>query len=308
MSGAGRATRRFGLGLLALAAATAAALAASFVLRPFWWFERLGKAALGRAGLERATLAGPRGAIAVWRGGRGPTLVLIHGANDQAGGFARIAAPLAAERRLVVFDLPGHGESAPGSGPLAIGDLAAGLATVVASEAGAGPVTLAGNSLGGYLALVHALRHPGQVAHVVLLNGAAIRAAPGVAVSLLPSNRAEAAATMEALTAAGSPRVPGYVLDDLVRRAPGSPLRRLLERPTEPELVLDERLAEIATPVTLIWGAADRYLPLAYAERVRGGLPRARLETLQACGHLPQRECPERLLAALLSALASPPG
>jgi pimeloyl-ACP methyl ester carboxylesterase len=57
----------------------------------------------------------------------------------------------------------------------------------------------------------------------------------------------------------------------------------------------------------LIWGASDRYLPPAYAQDVAARLPRARLELLPACGHVPQRECPERLLALLEPALTSPP-
>jgi pimeloyl-ACP methyl ester carboxylesterase len=292
----------FGLGALLLLV-----LAGSFLARPFWWFERLGKAALRSAGLGRTTIAGPRGPIAVWRGGQGPTLLLLHGSNDQAGGFARVAGPLAKRHRLVVPDLPGHGESAPVDGPLSVADLVAGVEAVAAAEPQGARLTLVGNSLGGYLALVYALRHPERVEQVVLVNGGAIRAAPGVEISLLPKTRDEARAALDALTAPETPRAAGFVLDDLVRRAPGSPLARMLAAPVDASLVLDDRLGEIRVPVTLIWGEADRYMPVSYAEAVESRLPAARLETLAGCGHVPQRECPERLLEALARAFAAPP-
>jgi pimeloyl-ACP methyl ester carboxylesterase len=302
-----RRVRRILLASLGLAALVLLVLAGSFLARPFWWFERLGKAALRSAGLERTTLAGPRGPIAVWRGGQGPTLLLLHGSNDQAGGFARVARPLAKRHRLLVPDLPGHGESAPAEGPLSVADLVAGVETVAAAEPEGTRLTLVGNSLGGYLALVYALRHPERVEQVVLVNGGAIRAAPGVEISLLPKSRDEARAALDALTAPETPRAAGFVLDDIVRRAPGSPLARMLQAPVDASLVLDDRLGEISVPVTLIWGEADRYMPIGYAETVRSRLPAARLETLAGCGHVPQRECPERLLQALARALAEPP-
>lgn len=291
-----------GLGLLVAVAAT---LALSFWLRPFWYFERLGKAALGGAGLKRAEIRAPRGRLVHWAGGSGPTVVLLHGANDQAGAWGRIAKPLARAHRLVVPDLPGHGESEPSAGPLAVGDLLTGVESLLRAETGR--VTLVGNSLGGFLAMLCAFRHPDRVAHVVLLNGAAIHSTPGAAISLLPRTRDEARRAVEALMAPASPRVPDFVLDDMVRRAPGSPLARLMRSSPDPTLSLDGRLGELATPVSLVWGEADRLMPVAYARTVEAQLPAAGLQTLPACGHVPQRECPERAAAAIERALQEPP-
>ena len=299
--------RRLVIGLVLGTAALIVALAASFLLRPFWWLERIGKSMLRSAGLERVELKGARGPLVYWRGGSGPTLVLLHGANDQAGAWARVAARLAQSRRLVVLDLPGHGESGPKDGPLSAGDLLRGVEQVVAAEAGHGRATLLGNSLGGYLAMLCAFRQPERVRQVILLNGAAIHSDPGVAINLLPRTRQEARAALEALTDPASPPAPGFLLDDLVRRGAGSPLARLLEAPEDPHLRLDERLGEMATPVTLVWGESDRLLPVAYAEEVRSRLTAARLEILPHCGHVPQRECPELAVAAIERALAEPP-
>jgi pimeloyl-ACP methyl ester carboxylesterase len=100
--------------------------------------------------------------------------------------------------------------------------------------------------------------------------------------------------------------VPAFVLDDIVRRAPGSPLERLLQSRFQ-EFALDGRLGEVNLPVTLLWGESDRLMPAAYAERIAKGLPIARLTPVPRCGHVPPRECPDRFLPLLEKALQTPP-
>lgn len=289
----------------ALVVAGLAVVGLLFRLRPLALFELLGRAGLRASGFRALHVAAPRGALTYFAAGRGPVLVLLHGANDQAGAWVRVARPLAMGRRVLIPDLPGHGRSAPFDGPLDVGDLVDGLDALLDAEARAQRVTLLGNSLGGFVALSEAQRRPERVAHVVLVNGAAVTEGGG-SVELLPRTRAEARQAIEKLTAPGAPRVPDFVLDDLVRRAPLSPLARLMRSPVR-DFALDDRLAELRVPVSLIWGQADQLLPPAYAERVRARLPVARLTLLPDCGHVPQRECPERLLAALEAALREPP-
>lgn len=269
-----------------------------------------GRATLRLSGFERVTVAAPAGPIAYFRKGSGPMLLFIHGANDQAGTWARIAPALAADHHVVVVDLAGHGDSAPADGPLRAGDLMAGIRAVVETERGSGKATLIGNSLGGWLALVHAFEHPDQVAHAVLVNGAIHRDdRSGAAVTLLPKTREDARHTMSVLMARNSPGVPDFVLDDLVRRAPTSPLARLLAQPESDvaSFLIDERLGELRVPVTLIWGEDDRLLSIDYARSAAARIPGARLEVLQACGHIPQRECAGALLTRLRESLARVP-
>jgi len=71
--------------------------------------------------------------------------------------------------------------------------------------------------------------------------------------------------------------------------------------------LLDGRLEEIEVPVDLVWGDADGLFTMDYARRLLDGLPRARLYAVEGCGHVPQRECPDKTLAALRGVLAAPP-
>jgi pimeloyl-ACP methyl ester carboxylesterase len=66
---------------------------------------------------------------------------------------------------VIVPDLPGHGESAPASGPLPISLLLKGLETAIGD---AGDFVLVGNSLGGWLSILYTLGHPERVKHLVL--------------------------------------------------------------------------------------------------------------------------------------------
>jgi len=270
--------------------------------RPFAVFAFQTRRALGAAGLERGTVASPIGEQVVFRGGSGPVLVLLHGAGDQAGTWSRIAPTLVKTHTLVVPDLAGHGGSAPAEGPISVPMLLDGIETVIRDAARERPATVAGNSLGAWLAMLVAHRHPEWVGRVVVVNGGAVKGHSEA--NLLPADRAEARRLMELLRDPGSPRVPDWVLDDVIRLARVGPLARFAAtRDTMEQFTLDGRLGELRVPVEIVWGASDRLMPLEYAERMRAELPDARLFPVERCGHAPQVECPDRLLAALRQAL-----
>jgi pimeloyl-ACP methyl ester carboxylesterase len=299
---------------LALVTGLACVLAGVTVWRfPLASLAWAGRSALRWSGFEKTQVATRFGHAVYFRAGRGTPLVFIHGVNDQAGTWARVAPSFTSDHRVIVVDLAGHGESDPRQGPLPMRDLIDGLSAVVDAEARDERVTLVGNSLGGFLALAHAVNHPGRVRQAILVNGAVDRGDNmRAAVILLPTSRDEARRTMAALMSPRSPRMPEFVLDDLVRRAPTSPLARLMAQPERAfdEFLIDDRLDRVRLPVTMIWGEDDRLLSVSYARQAAARLPDARLETLRDCGHMPQRECPGALLARLREALtraARPP-
>ena len=285
------------------------ALVGAMLFRPLATLETFERWRLSLAGMERVEVSGPRGPLVYWRGGAGPSVFFLHGANDQAGAWVRIIRPLLGSYRIFLVDLPGHGESGPADGPLSVKDLVDGVEVVVAAEAKDGRVTIVGNSLGGWLALIYADRHPDRVLQVVLVNGAAIRGDGSEAkVNLLPKTRAEARAAIQATMSPVNAAVPSFVLDDLVRRAPGSPLARLMTSPPPPEeYFIDARLGEFRTPVSLVWGEDDQVLPLSYAKKVTAALPASRLARIPACGHIPQRECADSMWRVLEVVLSEPP-
>lgn len=272
-------------------------------LTVYAWFNRR---ALASAGLAETSVAGPRGPQVYWTGGQGQTLVLLHGAGDQSGTWAKVVDALLPRYRLVVPDLAGHGKSAPGDGPLSVGDVLGGLKAVM-NQGPQDPAIFVGNSLGAWVALLYASDNPERVARLVLVNGGAL-AGDRPDLSLMPKTRDEAAALMTQLRDPGSDAVAGFVLDDVVRAAASGPIARLVQ--TAPDMgryLLDGHLRDIATPVDLLWGESDKLFSPAYARRMMAQLPASRLTTIQACGHVPHQECPSRFRASLLDVLTMPP-
>lgn len=268
------------------------------------WMSRF---ALSRQGLEASEIATPAGSMTVWEGGSGPAMVLLHGAGDQAGTWARVVAPLVGSYRVLVPDLPGHWKSDPRQGPIGLEDLLGGLDALMEARVPGEPAILVGNSMGAWIGFLYAAEHPDRVARLVAINGGPIRE-ERPAVDLFPADRDEARETMKGLLGPNTILPPDFVLDDMVRHARTGPAYRLAQTAAEMgPFLLDGRLGEVTVPVDLVWGTADDLFTMDYARRLLDGLPAARLTAVKDCGHVPQRECPDRLLAALTEALEAPP-
>lgn len=262
--------------------------------------------ALVAAGMERRELETGRGRLVYWQGGEGRPLVLLHGSGDSAGRFAAVVPELMADHRLLIPDLPGHGASEPAEGVLPMGTIFAGLEALLEEAAFDRPV-LAGNSMGAWLAMLYAHKHPDRVSRVVAINGGAILGEPSD-IKLMPANREEARHAMASIRDPSSPPVPDEVLDELVRRTSSGPIARMMQ-----DLggmmawLLDGKLGEISTPVEMLWGESDQLMKLSYAEKMAAGLPRSRITRIPRCGHIPMDECPERFVEKLRQVLAAEP-
>jgi len=307
MAGGGRIVIRIVILLLVVGLAALATGGWMMWKRPLTVDAYFSRAALQQAGLEERTVRGPDGIVTYFAGGAGgPTLVLLHGAGDQAGAWGRVVRPLAERHRLVIPDLPGHWGSDPDEGQISVPMLLGGVRAVLDAEVQEPPI-LVGNSLGAWLAMLIARERPEEVARIVAVNGGAITE-PDPRVDVFPTDRDAARRTMAGLTGPDTPEIPGFVLDHVVRHARVGPAARFAETAGEMgEWVLDGRLDEVTVPVDLVWGEADELMDLDYAARLMDGLPAARLTLVERCGHIPQRECPAALLDALTSVLSRPP-
>lgn len=299
--------------VLLLGLATIAALIVFFILfflRPVAMTFWLRRSALRRAGFRKMTLATTAGKQVLWHGGAGPLLVLLHGAGDQAGTWYRVAPGLKRRFNVVMPDLAGHGESEPAKGVLSLGILIAALEQALdAIPSQDEPMVLTGNSLGAWMAMLYAQKHPRRVRRVILIDGGPIRNASEI--GIMPKNREEARRALDAVLDPSTPRRPNFVLDDLVRVSNTGPISRLLAAGIEDmsKYLLEDQLASFRLPVDLVWGASDRLVPLDYAKRLQAQLPHCTLTVIERCGHGPQIERPRELTRVLLKLLLSePPG
>ena len=245
--------------------------------------------------------------------GSGPTVVLLHGVCHRAHAWDPVVPLLADRFRLVVVDLPGHGESdALPEGGDALEYMVGQLVDLIAEVVPDGERPhVAGNSLGGFLALELGAR--GVAASVTALSPAGffgseaewrytitvfhgLRRVAGALGRHIPavSRRAAGRALMmaafcarpwrypaEAAAIDGEAIVTNSVLDGASRDA------FLFSAP------VDEQL-----PVTIRWGRFDLVLPVWQAGRAARLFPQARVEITRD-GHVPMSDDPEGVAASI---------
>ena len=244
------------------------------------------RAALAAAGFVRHEIDG----MVHWSAGTGPAMVLVHGANEQAGTWFTVAPALARTYRVLIPDLPGHGETPPKSGPIPLSLILAKLEAFLVNER---DITLVGNSLGGWLVLLYALRHQERITRLILESSGGL--SRPLSSPLFARDRDEA---LLILRNVHGPHFVAteWVIEALLQRASDSPMLRLtelLEHDIEP------RLGEIRIPTTLIWGAQDGVLPLDYAHALQQAIPDATLQVIDGAAHIPHLQQPERFLQCL---------
>ncbi|MER6351667.1 alpha/beta hydrolase [Streptomyces sp. NPDC001634] len=148
-------------------------------------------------------MTGDRIALAVHdHGGDGPPLLLLHGAGRTLADWAAVAPLLVARHRVLAVDLRGHGlsPSGPWKLPEVLGDI-----EDVLKEYGIPDALPVGHSLGGMLAVLYALEHPGVTPGAVNLDGFGW-GRPDQYVGLDPDDVSQHLAEVRELSAAGPGR------------------------------------------------------------------------------------------------------
>lgn len=246
-------------------------------------------------------------------GGSGPPLVFLHGIGlDAATVSWRHALPALAEDRTVYApDLPGHGDSDKPNRAYTT-DYYLDVVSAFLDAVGVEEPTLAGLSMGGALALGHAL-DGGPVARLVLVGSyglgtdaywrtaaSGVLQTPVIGSLLWHGVGSSRAAIRSGLRSMGAGEPPRQLVDD-VDRAVDRRSVRAMRRWQRSEFLpqgfrtdYSDRLAEIDVPTMLVHGAADPLLPPRWSERAAATLSESTLKIFDRCGHCPPRERPER--------------
>ncbi|PRZ04832.1 pimeloyl-ACP methyl ester carboxylesterase [Isoptericola sp. CG 20/1183] len=114
-------------------------------------------------------MTNPTLATYLLRDGAGVPLVLLHGFPLDHRMWVAMVDELPQGPRVIAVDLPGHGHSDLGQLPASL-DATADLVHATLREQGEGNAVVVGLSMGGYVALAMAERHPGFVRGLGLVD------------------------------------------------------------------------------------------------------------------------------------------
>lgn len=235
--------------------------------------------------------------------GAGPPIVLLHGTSSSLHTWEGWTEKLATHRRVVRLDMPGFGLTGPAPDRDYSAVRLARVVTELMDKLGIPRADLAGNSLGGRVALTLTLDHPERVRRLVLVDAAGLSgqappkifklARTPVIGQLLRFVTPRALVKKNVLEVYGDPT---RVSDELVDRyfdlsvAEGN-RRALLDRMNgarDPDL--DDRLPQLHAPTLILWGERDRWIPLEFAHRLHSAIAGSKLVTHPDAGHVPMEE------------------
>jgi len=241
----------------------------------------------------------------VLESGAGTPFILMHGTGGHLEAFTKnLRALVGAGYRVIAYDYPGHGWTTTANSDLEINDYIDHLIGLM-DTLGIERVHLSGESLGGWVAIKFAARHPDRVARLVLNTPGGTMATPEVMERIRSLSQAAAddpseeriRVRLEWLMAD-----PRSVTDELVairRGVYGRPgfadsMRHILCL-QDPEirrrnLVTGDELAAITAPTLVIWTSDDPSGPAKAGLDMAERIPAGEFQLIKGAGHWPQWE------------------
>lgn len=248
--------------------------------------------------------------------GAGPeTVVFAHSLLWSGCLFDRQVEALAPRYRCVTFDFRGHGRSEVTRDGYDMDSLAADAANLI-EALGCAPCHFVGLSMGGFVGMRLAIRHPRLIRSLTLLETSAD---PEPEASRRSYRRMNFVARWIGLGLVAKP-VMRIIFG---RKFLGDPARAALREQCRRALVANhrqgitraangviqrqgiyEQLERIAAPTLILVGDQDLATPLARAERIHASIAGSRLQVLPGAGHTSTIEEPAAVNAAIADFLA----
>ena len=259
--------------------------------------------------------------------GKGPVLVLIHGMAGSCEAWKRVVPALERDFTLLIPDLLGHGESAKPRGEYSISGHANILRDLMAAL-GHERATLVGQSFGGGVAMQFAYQYPEHCERLVLVSSGGLGrevspllralSLPGAEhifpLVCSPTLRDAGRRVFDWLGAVGLHPAPAAeetwrsyasLADGDARRAFFRTLQSVIDVGGQSVSAMDRLYLAVHMPTLIMWGDADRIIPVSHAMATHAAIPGSRLELFDGVGHFPHCEAPERFAETLRDFLAA---
>lgn len=253
-------------------------------------------------------------------------LLLIHGMAGSSDAWRSVITQLSKKYRVVAPDLLGHGKSAKPRSDYSLGAFAVWLRDLL-DELGIARVTIVGQSLGGGVAMQFVYQHPDYCQRLVLISSGGLGPDVGRTLRLLSAPGAElimpviappavvrAGNKVRAWLSAASIHSPrgaemwsaySSLADQQTRQAFLRTLRSVVDYHGQAVSALNRLHLTSELPIMVIWGDADRIIPVEHAYALNEARPACRLEVLGGVGHFPHVERPGDVVDLLDDFIAS---
>jgi pimeloyl-ACP methyl ester carboxylesterase len=221
---------------------------------------------------------------AVFSAGEGPPLVFLHGGGTVEGFDSLL--PLAERASLIVPHHPGFGASADDPSVDSLHDYVLHYLDLF-DILGLDEVSLIGFSLGGYFASMLAIEQAHHVRRLVLTAPAGLHVPEHPATDLFSVPDEEVLGYLTADMSVFDGKVPMPPTPEFLAeryREVTSLARVIWKRNYDPKLA--KWLHRITMPTLIVWGEADRVVPVEQAQIWAGHIPEAQVRTFAGVGHL----------------------
>jgi len=289
--------------------------AVTVYMRPLWVREQATHLGLFLGHVHSNYVLTPEGRVHYYEAepdvpGGGIPLVLVHGLGDRSEAWAPMIKQLKKDGfHVYALDLLGYGRSPkPADSDYSIATQEQLVADFIRAL-GMQKTDIGGWSMGGWIALKLALDHPEMVDRVVVYDAAGLRYDTGFSQSIFhPTNAAELR-RLQILLEPNSRPLPGFIARDALRKFAGQQwvIDRGMDSMFTGRDLVDSRLSDFTEPLLLVWGADDRLIPVALAEKMHALDPRSELDVVEGCGHLAPALCTTRVAAVTAEFLAANP-
>ena len=262
--------------------------------------------------------------------GEGEPVFLLHGSFASLHTWDQWQQEMSPYYQTISLDFPGHGLTGPDSLKRYGTKDYSELVHVLAQKLNLTEYHLAGNSMGGGVALQHASDYPGNVLSLNLIDSGG---APSV------DRRTEDSTSQKKANSGGAwifqvarhpvfsklllSCTPKFLFELNMKQVYGDDTkvteevttryyelllregnrRATLDRLSMPRKGNSIQFERLTMPTLILWGAKDTWIPLSQGQRLQQLIPGSNLVVFDAAGHVPMEEIPTETVAEYLSFL-----
>jgi abhydrolase domain-containing protein 6 len=264
-------------------------------------------AARSYAGLTKKEIKIDDHNIVYLEGGKGPTILLLHGYTGDKDNWTMFAPYLTKDYHVVIPDIPGYGESSMIE--KASYDLSSQMSRLhkFAQALKLKKFHIVGNSMGGFFAGTYAVRYPDEVISLGLFNAGGVKSLEKSIVMKMAEKGenplvlkdASDMSRLMALVFVKQPPFPYPIVKVMINTSLAN--RKFYEKEGN-ELYadfysLEKDLPKIKAQTLILWGDQDKIIDVSSVPVFEKGLKNHKTVIIKDCGHVPMIEKPQETAA-----------